>query len=242
MPRFFLSTINGNGSTACIEGDDAKHITKVLHARPGQQFTLSDARGTDYLCAVRDLSTASVTLEILSSQPCLAETKANIRLYQALPKGDKLEFIIQKAVELGVSEVTPVLTSRCISRPSHKAMDKKLERLQRIAYEAAKQCGRGIIPRVMPLLEVDRALIQMAGCEMPILLYEESSEPLSQVLRPGVGDVSIMVGSEGGFSQGEVDFAMGQGVSCASLGRRILRCETAPITALSVILCHLGEL
>ncbi|MCL2856338.1 MAG: 16S rRNA (uracil(1498)-N(3))-methyltransferase [Oscillospiraceae bacterium] len=242
MPRFFLSTIDASVSTAYIEGDDAKHITKVLHAKLGQEFVLSDARGTDYLCAVRKLDTAIVTLDILSSQPCQGETEATIRLYQALPKGDKLEFIIQKAVELGVSEITPVLTSRCISRPSHKAMDKKLERLQRIAYEAAKQCGRGIIPRVMPLLEIDRALVQMAGSEMPILLYEESRQPLSKVLRPNLGSVSIMVGSEGGFSQGEVDFATNQGVVCASLGRRILRCETAPIAALSVILCHLGEL
>ena len=242
MPRFFLSTIDASLSTACIEGDDAKHIIKVLHARPGQQFTLSDARGTDYLCEVRELNTSSVTLDILSSQPCQGETAATIRLYQALPKGDKLEFIIQKAVELGVSEITPVLTSRCISRPSHKAMEKKLGRLQRIAYEAAKQCGRGIIPRVMPLLEIDKALTQMAGSEMPILLYEESNQPLSQVLRPEPGNVSVMVGSEGGFSPNEVDFALSQGVVCASLGKRILRCETAPIAALSVILCHLGEL
>ena len=239
MPRFFLHHIEGQ--TARIEGDDARHIAKSLHARPGQQFTISDAKGTDYLCAVRELSGAVVTFDILSSQPCQGEPKAHIRLYQALPKGEKLELVVQKAVELGAAEIIPVLTSRCISRPSHKAMDKKLTRLQRIAYEAAKQCGRGIIPQVGPLLEFETAAAQMRESELSILFYEESRIPLSELLSPASASVSIMIGCEGGFSPSEVDFATAQGVSIAGLGKRILRCETAPIAALSAILYHLGE-
>ena len=241
MPRFFLSHINDKA--AYIEGDDAKHIAKSLHAKPGQEFVLSDGAGTDYLCKVRELNTTVVTFDVISSQPCPCEPKAEIRLYQALPKGDKLEFIIQKAVELGAAQIVPVLTPRCISRPSHKAMEKKLARLQRIAYEAAKQCGRGVVPKVMPLLEFDRAIIQMSESALPILLYEESTQPLSGVLAltPQPAAVSIMVGSEGGFSPSEAEFAANRGVAAAGLGKRILRCETAPIAALSVILHHLGE-
>ncbi|MCL2580426.1 MAG: 16S rRNA (uracil(1498)-N(3))-methyltransferase [Oscillospiraceae bacterium] len=239
MSRFFLSRLDGQ--TAYIEGEDAKHIAKVLRASSGQEFTLSDGAGVDYLCAVRALSPALITLDVLSSQPCKSEPKAKIRLFQALPKGDKLEFIVQKAVELGVSEVIPVLTSRCISRPSHKGMDKKLVRLQRIAYEAAKQSGRSIIPQVRPLLEFDKAIDQMAGCELPLLFYEESRTPLRQLLKPEAASVSLMIGSEGGFSPGEADLAQVRGVPAVGLGGRILRCETAPIAALSVIMYHLGE-
>ena len=240
MPRFFLSRMDE--TTAYIEGDDARHITKVLRAAPGQEFTLSDGRGVDYICAVRELSGALVTLDILSSQPCQSEPKAAIRLYMALPKGDKLELIVQKAVELGASEITPVLTSRCISRPSHKGMEKKLTRLQRIAYEAAKQSGRGVIPKVSPLLEFDRAVVQMTESDLALLFYEQSQVALGQVLKPDVSSVSLMIGSEGGFSSAEAEFAQARGVLTASLGRRVLRCETAPITALSVILYHIGEL
>ena len=240
MPRFFLDHISGE--TAYIEGSDAKHIIKVLHAQPGREFIISDTRGTDYVCAVKELGGTIVTFDVLSSAPCPNEPRACIRLFQALPKGDKLEFIIQKAVELGVSEVVPVLTSRCISRPSHKAMDKKLTRLQRIAYEAAKQCERGIIPKVMPLLEFDRAVAQMTQSDLSVLFYEESATPLRQALTPQPASISIMVGSEGGFSPNEAAFAQSQGVANASLGKRTLRCETASVTALSAILYHLGEL
>jgi len=239
MPRFFLSNISGE--TVHIEGDDAWHIAKALHAKPGREFVVSDAKGIDYLCVVRQTQGSVVTLNVLSSAPCPNEPKAYIRLYQALPKGDKLELIIQKAVELGASEIIPVLTSRCIARPSYKAMDKKLTRLQRIAYEAAKQCDRGIIPKVMPLLEFDKAVIQMAESDLAILFYEESQTPLRQFLTSQPASISVMVGSEGGFSHTEAAFAQNRGIAAASLGGRTLRCETAPITALSVILYHLGE-
>lgn len=239
MPRFFGGRIDGD--TAYIEGDDARHLSRSLHAKPGQQLTLSDGNGTDYNCKIREVGQV-VALDILSHCPCLSEPRAKIRLYQALPKGDKLEFIIQKAVELGVSEVIPVLTSRCISRPSHKAMDKKLTRLQRIAYEAAKQSGRGVVPKISGLVEFDQAIIRMSECELPILFYEDSPRPIRDVLKPDPGSISIMVGSEGGFSGSEAEFAAKRGIHLAELGRRILRCETAPVAALSVILYHTGEL
>jgi len=239
MPRFFLQHIDGQ--TAYIEGDDARHIAKSLHAKPGRELVLCDMKGTDFLCKVREIDSSLVILDILSSEPSRGEPRTYIKLYQALPKGEKFEFIVQKAVELGVSEIIPVLTSRCVSRPSYKAMEKKLVRFGRIAHEAAKQCGRGIVPPVRPLLEFQAAAAEMAGCDLPILFYEESGAPLRSLLQASPGCISIMIGSEGGFSQSEVQLAAGLGVHTAGLGKRILRCETAPIVALSAILYQLGE-
>lgn len=240
MSRFFLESIGGD--TAVIIGDDAKHISKVLRMQPGREITVSDTRGTDYLCKIQTISADAVTLEILSSSPCPNETTMPIKLYQAIPKGDKLEFVVQKAVELGAWEITPVLTSRCISQPSNRAMDKKITRLQRIAYEAAKQSGRGIIPQVNPLVRFEEAVEEMVSAELCLLLYEESTTPIGELIKPAPASVALMVGSEGGFSQAEADYAAEQKVQTASLGGRILRCETAPVVALSVLLYQLGEL
>jgi 16S rRNA (uracil1498-N3)-methyltransferase len=240
VPRFFLEAI-GDGA-AQITGEDARHIARVLHMQAGRELTVSDTKGTDYLCRILSAAPEAVTVEVISSKPCAAEPGARISLYQAMPKSDKLEFIIQKAVELGACEITPVITSRCISRPGNRAMDRKLERWQRIAFEAAKQCGRGIIPKVNPLLEYEDALAKMAAAELAVLLYEESRLPLSEALTPSPKSAALMVGSEGGFSQAEALAATEKGIAVASLGGRILRCETAPICALSVLLYHLGEL
>ena len=240
MPRFFLETISGD--SACIAGEDARHISRVLRMQPGRDLTVNDMRGMDYLCRITEIRAGLVSLKILESMPCQSESKIPIRLYQAIPKGDKLEFIVQKAVELGAAEIIPVLTSRCISRPSDKGMEKRLVRLRRIALEAAKQSGRGIIPRVRPVMPFADAVSEMASGGLAVMLYEESSAPLNRVLRPHPESVSLLVGSEGGFSKNEAAFAQERGVAAASLGKRILRCETAPVCALSALLYHLGEI
>ena len=156
-------------------------------------------------------------------------------LYQALPKGDKLELIVQKAVELGVSAIVPVLTGRCVSRPDPKGMEKKRERLQRIAREAAGQSGRGIVPEVRPLLPWEKALAELAQSPCPVLFYEEARDPFGPLLEPRPGEIALMVGSEGGFSPEEAEEARGRGVRLCTMGPRILRCETAPLYALSAI-------
>jgi 16S rRNA (uracil1498-N3)-methyltransferase len=243
MPRFFVNDITGE--SVRITGEDARHITKVLRMAPGKKMIVSDGGGTDYLCRIINGTPELVVAEILLSEPCAAETKIPVRLYQAVPKSDKLEQIIQKSVELGVCEITPVMTSRCISRPSARELERKTQRLQRIAYEAAKQSGRGIIPKVKPTLEFPDAVLEMSAAGASILFYEESKTALSKILREEfkmAQTISIMVGSEGGFSAPEAEFAQGKGVFCASLGPRVLRCETAPVCALSVLLYHLGEI
>lgn len=241
MPRFFTSDISGE--TAWINGDDARHITKVLRMRQGESVTVCDLCGTDYDCEITGLSPETVTLKILARYPCVKEPAVKIRLYQALPKGDKLEFIVQKAVELGVLEIVPVITEYCISRWDEKTAGKKTGRLQKIALEAAKQCGRGIVPGVLPVMAFEKAVLRMKTDACAILFYERETKPLSGLLSGGgFGDISVMVGSEGGFSQEEAAFARAQGIETASLGARILRCETAPLVALSAILYAGGEL
>lgn len=239
MPRFFTGEIFED--RAAVMGEDARHITKSLRMRPGEQVTLCDGQGMDYHCALLSVEEERVELAVVKREESRGEPKTFVRLYQALPKGDKLELIVQKATELGVSQVVPVLTSRCVSRPDAKSMEKKLRRLEKIAIEAAKQSGRGRIPQVLPLCGFREAVKGMTASELAILFYEESREPLSSVLGEPVSTVSLFVGSEGGFSPEEAAFAREAGVAPASLGNRVLRCETAPLCALSALFFAFGE-
>jgi len=240
MPRFFLEDIAGE--QAHIQGDDARHITKSLRMREGEELTLCDTKGTDYRCSIETLDYEEVTVRVLEHSPSRSEVSCRIRLYQALPKGEKLEFIVQKATELGADEIVPVVTARCISRPLMRSMEKKRERLQKIAYEAAKQSGRGKIPRILPMVNFSEALEGMKQAELPLLFYEESYNPLHTILQGEPASISLMVGSEGGFTAKEAVDAQQAGIHLASLGSRILRCETAPVCALSAILYFLGEI
>ena len=159
-----------------------------------------------------------------------------------MPKADKLELIIQKAVELGVDTVTPVMTKRCVSKPDEKSMAKKLERYNRIALEAAKQSGRGKIPQVLPMMDLKSALIEMEKSSCPILFYENATAAAKHVIAQADGEIAILIGSEGGFEEEEVAWAQQSGCHVLSLGKRILRCETAPLAALSIIMYETGNM
>ncbi len=240
MPRFFTETINE--SKGIITGDDAKHIAKVLRMHAGEKLIACDCQGFDYDCVIENLSDKEVELSV--ERKYLSETEPSVRvtLYQAMPKSDKMELIIQKAVELGVSAIVPVQTKRCVSRPDAKSMAKKLERYNRIALEAAKQCGRGRIPQVLPMLDYGEAIKAMKEDQRAFLFYENSNSSFRKELEQGVNSVSIMVGAEGGFEEEEVRKALELGIASLSLGKRILRCETAPLAALSIIMYETGNM
>ena len=240
MPRFFCTQVGE--STAVITGEDARHISKVLRMRVGDTLTLCDTQGRDFLCQIEALSPEETTLSVLESRPSDTEPNVFVRLYQGLPKGDKLELIVQKAVELGVSEIIPVATHRCVAKLDDRSQEKKLARYQRIAYEAAKQCGRGIVPAVKPPLTFAQAVEQTQESDLSILFYENSTAPLKEVLSRPAKTISILVGPEGGFEPEEVQLALEKGWESLSLGKRILRCETAPLAALSVIMYQTGNL
>lgn len=231
MPRFFLEKMNTE--TPVITGSDARHIGFSLRMKPGELLTVC-AEGRDYKCSINKITEDAVFLDILESSLCAAEPSIELTLYQAVPKLDKLETIIQKSVELGASRIVPVLTRRCISRP--KDFAKKLERLNKIALEAAKQSGRGIIPEVMPIIDFKTAVSQMSETECPIMLYEEGGVRFSELKTEGKKSFSLLIGSEGGFDPEEAEYAEKAGINTVWLGERILRCETAPLTAISILM------
>ncbi|MBE6897671.1 MAG: 16S rRNA (uracil(1498)-N(3))-methyltransferase [Ruminococcaceae bacterium] len=240
MPRFFTETINE--SKGIISGDDAKHIAKVLRMHAGEKLVACDCQGYDYDCVIESLSDKEVELSVEKRYLSETEPSVSVTLYQAMPKSDKMELIIQKAVELGVSAIVPVQTKRCVSRPDAKSMAKKLERYNRIALEAAKQCGRGRIPQVLPMLDFADAIKAMKEDQRAFLFYENSTSSFRKELEQGVNSVSIMVGAEGGFEEEEVQKALDSGIASLSLGKRILRCETAPLAALSIIMYETGNM
>jgi 16S rRNA (uracil1498-N3)-methyltransferase len=208
----------------------------------GERLVACDTKGKDYDCVIETLDDKQVDLSVERVYPSETEPSVAVTLYQAMPKSDKMELIIQKAVELGVSAIVPVQTKRCVSRPDEKSMKKKLERYNRIALEAAKQCGRGCIPQVLPMLDYSEALTAMKADERAFLFYENSTSSFRKELEQKVSSVSIMVGAEGGFEEEEVSKALEQGIASLSLGKRILRCETARLAALSIIMYETGNM
>lgn len=235
MPRFFIDgTADGR---AYIAGADALHIAKALRMRPGEALTLCDGKGTDFEGVLETVTDRQVTVRITVSRPSQAEPTLAVTLYQGLPKGDKMDWIVQKAVELGVTAVVPVATRRSVARLEGKA-DKKQERWQRIAAEAAGQCGRGILPAVERPLSWNQALSRLSG-EPALVFYEGGGRPLRERVTPSTRRLSVFVGPEGGFDPEEIDAFRRQGGGVATLGPRILRCETAPLAALTLLM-HLS--
>lgn len=234
MPRFFCDVTDETNITIC--GDDARHIGRSLRMKNGDDITVT-CKGTDYFCRILSISDSEVRLETVSKSVCKAEPSVYLKLYQAVPKLDKLETIIQKSVELGASEIVPVLSRRCVSRPTEKDFLKKLPRYQKIALEAAKQSGRGIIPKISPIISFKDAVSEMSETDLSLILYENNGQRFSQQLiskKPET--ISVMIGSEGGFDEQEVNIAVEYGCVPIWLGERILRCETAPLAAISIIM------
>ncbi len=240
MPRFFVDSISDEKYVQ-ITGEDARHISRSLRMKNDDTLIVS-CDGIDYSCTIKSISDEAVDLEVLFFNKCKSEPTIDLTLYQAVPKLDKLEMIIQKSVELGANKIVPVLTHRCISRPSEKDFSKKLVRYQKIALEAAKQSGRGIIPEVLPIINYTAALEHMKGSDCPLMLYEQGGVRFSEVNFESVKTVSLLIGSEGGFDEEEVLKADKAGVKRIWLGDRILRCETAPLAAISVTMFLTGNL
>lgn len=236
MPRFFIN--EPVVDRFLITGEDAAHIAKSLRMRLGEILVLCHD-GIDYTCKIVDFEKNSVLVELLSVQPCAAEPNVAVTLFQGLPKGDKMDLIVQKSVEVGVSAIVPVVTKRCISRPDEKNLHKKVKRWQKIALEAAKQSGRGVVPKVLDVMDFHQAVTLGAQRETAILFYEGGGAPLKTLLQQAKS-VAIFIGPEGGFEEDEVNCAVEVGVSICSLGNRILRTETAAIVASALTIYEAG--
>ncbi len=240
MPRFFVENIEGEMLT--ITGDDARHIGRSLRMRPGEELTLCDTCGTDCLCVVDTVSESAVTVRVVERRPSDTEPTVAVTLYQGYPKGDKLETIIEKAVELGVSRIVPVLTERSVARPDDKSAARKLERWQRRALEAAKQCGRGRIPQVEPMIAFSALPECMKTHDTALFCYELGGKPFARVLAQTERDVGIFIGPEGGIAHGEAQALIEAGAVPVTLGKRILRTETAPLAALTAVMLLTGNM
>lgn len=238
-PRFFAPN---DGEKVFITGDDAKHISTVLRMKAEELAVICDNNGTDFLCKIVYAAKDKVELDILESKKNEAEPNVKITLFQCLPKNDKMDFIVQKATELGAYRIIPVLSRRCVSRPDEKSALKKIQRWEKIAEEASKQCGGGRIPEIGRLTDFRKAVTEYSREELGILFYECGGKNLAELPLKAAEKISIFIGSEGGFESEEVDYAVSNGVISATLGKRILRCETAPLTALSVLMNLTGNM
>ncbi len=245
MPKFFIES--GINEDMEIVGGDAVHILKSLRMSVGDRLTICDGSGSDAECEIYEAGRDYLKLKVLSRSLSLSEPNIEVNLYQCLPKGDKFDGVVRKSVELGVHSVTPVISSRVISRPDQKALAKKAERWNKISREAAGQSGRGIVPMVREALSFDLAVKEASlsdkdECILNIFFYECGGKPMSELNLAGIKTINIFIGPEGGYSPAEAKTAENAGFFTATLGSRILRTETAPVAALSVIMYITGNM
>ena len=242
MTRFFVEPEAMKPDFLVLTGENAQHA-KVLRLKKAEEVLVCDGQGRECLCAVSDVSPDQISLMVKHRQESETEAAVRVSVYMAFAKGEKLEHVIQKATELGAYEIVAFPSSRCVSRPDDKSLKKKLERWQKIAQSAAQQSGRGRIPQVSVMLSYKAALERAAQTDIGLLFYEnEQSTTLKMALeQKPYQTVSILTGPEGGLEEAEVDQAAKAGLQVCTLGRRILRCETAPLCALSAIMFDSGE-
>ncbi len=240
MPRFFLddSAFHPEDNTVTLTGDDAHHIARSLRMAVGDYIVVCSPTAGAFSCALTLIRDDHVEAKVVAPILKTTEPPVDIHLFLAYPKGDKLETVIQKAVELGVTRITPFDSEFCIKRPDKNKIDARLPRWNRIAEEAAKQCGRTALPTVEAPISFGEMLEEAGKAALPLFCYEaDGAESLRHVLetRGGVPSVSVIVGAEGGFSPKEAAACCKAGFAVVNLGPRILRCETAPLYALSAL-------
>ena len=241
MARFFVDADQMRGSSVSLTGENAQHA-RVLRLKIGEQVVVCDGAGEECVCEVESIG-GDVALTVLERRTAASEAKVQVSVYMGFPKSDKLEHVIQKATELGACEIVAFPAARSVSRPDEKSLKKKLERWQKIAASAAEQSGRGRIPKVLVLDSFSCALKRAAQADKALMFYEnERATTLRMALQDcGFTSVSLMTGPEGGLEEAEVQQAIDAGLQVCTLGRRILRCETAPLCALSAVMYTSGE-
>ena len=240
MVRFFVAPEEFDNDALCLNGENAQHA-KVLRLKEGEYVLLCDGQGREALCRITAAGPWELRVEEIREST--TEAAVQVRVYLAFPKADKLEHVIQKATELGAHEIIAFPSGRCVSKPDEKSLKKKLERWQKIAASAAEQSGRGRIPQVRVLPSYKAALEEAAQADKALLFYEnEQAVTLKMALsESSYRTVSLLTGPEGGLEEREVEQARDAGLQVCTLGKRILRCETAPLCALSAVMYDAGE-
>ena len=245
MQRFFVTPDQVGEDKIRIQGSDVNHMKNVLRMRPGEEVMVSDGNNRQYRCRVEDYPEREAVLAILEAGLVDTELPSRIYLFQGLPKQEKMELIVQKAVELGVCQVIPVQTRRCVVKLDAKKAAKKVQRWQQIAESAAKQAGRGYIPAVSEVMTFQEALAFSEALDIRLIPYEladgmDGTRKILDGIRPGQS-VGIFIGPEGGFEKEEVGRAVEAGALPITLGKRILRTETAGIAVLSILMYRLEK-
>lgn len=244
MYQFFVEPGQIQGNKIIITGEDVNHIKNVLRMRPGEELSVSNGvDGKEYRCGIETLGEEEIICQLRFIKEDGVELSSKIYLFQGLPKADKMELIIQKAVELGAYEIIPVSCARSVVKLDEKRAKGKAARWQGIAQAAAKQSRRGIIPKVKEVMSFKEAVNYSKCADVRMIPYElaedmERTRALIGGLKPGE-DIAIFIGPEGGFAGEEVEMAVKEGVEPITLGRRILRTETAGMAVLSMIMYHL---
>ncbi|MBQ8416408.1 MAG: 16S rRNA (uracil(1498)-N(3))-methyltransferase [Clostridia bacterium] len=248
MPRFFVRSQQVLDGTVTVLGDDAHHISRSLRMAAGERIVVCDMQKNEYECELTEFLPDRVLARIVEKRKCDTEPPYRALVFQALPKGDKLDSVIQKAVECGAGEIITFESERCVVRAKGENEAKKVERRQRIALEAAKQSGRGIVPAVHPTVSFEKAISLAKEADLALFCYEgDGTEALPAVLKreravlmqKDEPTVSIVIGSEGGFSLTEAEQARQAGLIPVGLGKRILRTETAASFALACLVYEL---
>ncbi len=241
MPKFFVNKEQIEKQITILE-EDAKHIKTVLRKKEGEKLIICDGEGIDYICSINCFEQNTVIVDIIEKQYCESEPPIKITLFQGLPKADKMELIIQKCVELGVDSIVPVATEHSVVKLDKKEQ-KKLERWQKIAEAAAKQSGRGKIPQIGNILSFEQALQQSKKMDSAIIPYEkEQKRNLKEFIKCFRGkSIGVFIGAEGGFSEQEIAQAIEQNVIPVTLGKRILRTETAGMITTAILIYEMEQ-
>lgn len=240
MPRFFVDLNQIQGDFAQVTGEDAHHIRSVLRSRIGEDVILCDGFGMDYSGTIKEIGEKEILIQISRKEVSYSEPKTKVTLFQGLPKGDKMEWIIQKCVESGIDRIVPVSSAHCIVKLGQKE-EKKRERWQKIAESAAKQSGRGKIPQIGNVVSFFQAVEQAKSMNGALIPYEkEKNRGIRQFVSQFQGQtIALFIGPEGGFAEEEIELAEKAGILPVTLGKRILRTETAGLAALTILLYEL---
>lgn len=246
MPRFFAERENIKDTYIIIDNEDVNHISRVLRLGEGDEITVCDGQGFDYKALIREINSKQIVCDILEKNKSNTEPNIEVILFQGLPKASKMDYIIQKTTELGISKIVPCALSRCVVKlENKKAESKKTERWQKIAQAAAKQSGRGIVPEISMPVSLSEALEQLKKCDICFVPYEcEEINTLKRVLTSvkEPKTVGFIVGPEGGFDPAEIEKISEAGINTITLGKRILRTETAGEAVLSMIMYEIGDI
>lgn len=247
MHRFIVSPDNIQDNIITLEGEDFKHLRQVLRLKAGDSINVFDGNGIEYEADILSVEKSRAIAKIKATFQNDTEPKIRVTLFQGMPKGEKMDFIIQKGVELGVHRIIPVITNRTVVKLNKKDGERKAERWSRISREAAKQCRRAYVPEVTEPISFDEALIKAGSFGAALVLYEnEEKKCLKETLKcyniNKIKDIALFVGPEGGFTYQEMENCRNLGYSIVGLGKRILRAETASISVLSIIMYEMGEM